>query len=204
MSSQDFEILLRYGYWGILLALYIEHVMPPLPSNVVLPIAGYMVGQGEMNYWAVLLAASAGGMLGSLTLYTLGYRMGEKPIRRYAAWFKLSEERIERALAFSRRHGNNSVFALHTVPISPIRVIVSIMAGVNKLSMLRFVIAAWVGTTLWISLTLYITAFASKRWGYLIKEALEQQEWLIWGSLIAGVLFSILAIYRLRGAPSEG
>jgi membrane protein DedA with SNARE-associated domain len=203
MSAQDFEVLLRYGYLGILLALYIEHVMPPLPSNVVLPIAGYMIGQGEMNYWVVLLAASAGGMLGSLTLYALGYKMGEKPIRRYAGWFKLPEERIERAFAFSRRHGNNSVFALHAVPISPIRVIVSIMAGVNKLSMLRFVAASWIGTVIWISLTLYVTAFASERWGYLIEDALEQQEWLIWGSLIAGVIFSLLAIYRLKGTPSE-
>lgn len=199
----DFELLLKFGYLGVLIALYIEHVMPPLPTNAVLPVAGYMVGRGEMNFWGVLLAAVAGGVLGSLTLYVLGRWMGEKPIRKYAGWLKISDRRLEQTFDLARHYGNMSVFALHAVPISPIRVVVSVMAGVNRLSSILFTVAAWCGTFIWISITLYITAYASEKWGHLIEEALEQQFFIILGTLVFGAIFLVWLIHQFKDAPSE-
>lgn len=203
MSVQDFEFLLTLGYLGIFLALYIEHVMPPLPTHLLLPVAGYMVGRGEMNFWGVWLAACAGGAMGSLTLYGLGYWMGERPIRRYAGWLKIPEHRIKRGFALSRQYGSLSVFAMHAMPISPIRVVVSIVAGVNRLSILRFSLATWIGNLIWIGITLYLSAFASEKWGYVVDDLLEQQVWVIIGSAVLAVLFSVWLIFQFRSAPSE-
>lgn len=204
MTAQDFEFLLTLGYLGVFLALYIEHVMPPLPTNLLLPVAGYMVGRGELDFVGVWLAACAGGVMGSLTLYGLGYSMGERPLWRYAKWLKIPERRIQRGFALSREYGNSSVFAMHAMPISPIRVLVSIMAGVNRLSVLRFSLAASVGNLIWIGAILGVSTFASDKWGYLVEDMIKQQLWIVLAAVLLAVAFSVAFVFQFRSAPSEG
>lgn len=203
MSAQDFQVLLQFGYLGVLIALYIEHIAPPLPAHVVLPLAGILVGQGELSFWGVLISAVTGGVLGSFTLYLMGYKLGQRPIIRYASWARISEPRMERIIAVTRGYGNNYVFALHAIPISPVRVLVSMMAGVNRLSWLRFLVAAWVGTFFWIAITLYVTAFASEKWGYLLDEAMQYPELVLGVTLLAGASFTAWFVYRMRQATAH-
>lgn len=203
MAAQDFEFLLTLGYLGVFLALYIEHVMPPLPTNLLLPVAGYMVGRGELDFMGVWLAACAGGLMGSLTLYGLGYWMGERPLWRYARWLKIPERRIQRGFVLSQEYGNSSVFAMHAMPISPIRVMVSIMAGVNRLSVLRFLLASGIGNLIWIGAILGVTAFAGDQWGDMLDDLLKQQWWIIGISALLAVAFSVAVVLQFRSAPSE-
>ncbi|MBZ0307864.1 MAG: DedA family protein [Anaerolineae bacterium] len=203
MAAQDFEFLLTLGYLGVFLALYIEHVMPPLPTNLLLPVAGYMVGRGELDFMGVWLAACAGGLMGSLTLYGLGYWMGERPLWRYARWLKIPERRIQRGFVLSQEYGNSSVFAMHAMPISPIRVMVSIMAGVNRLSILRFLLASGIGNLIWIGAILGVTAFAGDQWGDMLDDLLKQQWWIIGISALLAVAFSVAVVLQFRSAPSE-
>ncbi len=139
------------GYAGLVWLMFLENVVPPIPSELVMPLAGYLVSQDRFNVVGAVLAGSAGSMLGALLFYGVGRWLGEERLcgfaEKHGRWLTLSPQDIRRTSAWFERHGSWGVFLGRLVP--GIRSLISIPAGVHAMPLPRFLLATAAGTLLW-------------------------------------------------------
>jgi membrane protein DedA with SNARE-associated domain len=139
------------GAWGVFALMVLEVVFPPVPSEIILPLAGFTVAQDKMSFVAALVAATAGSMVGALIFYGLGAWLGEERLRRlivrYGKYVLLTERDFDRADGWFHRHGLATVFVCRFVP--GIRSLISLPAGIARLPFLPFLGLTLVGTTIW-------------------------------------------------------
>ena len=91
------NVMGSFGYVGLALLLVLENLFPPIPSEVVLPLAGFFVGSGNVTFWGALLASTVGATVGAIVLYGLGRWGGWALVVRYGRWLRVSEEALNRA-----------------------------------------------------------------------------------------------------------
>jgi membrane protein DedA with SNARE-associated domain len=136
------------GALGVGLAILAETVIPPIPSEVVLPVAGYLTQTGRMSLPAVFLSATAGSVLGAVLLAQVGRWLGPDRSRRWLARLPLVESRdVERTFAWFERHGCAAVLLGRLVPV--VRSFVSVPAGVVRMPWPQFLAYTLVGSALW-------------------------------------------------------
>lgn len=180
----------RLGYGGIAVLIAIESVFPPIPSELILPLAGYLAGQGRMWLPAAILAATVGSVAGALALYGLGAWWGEARVRgfvrRYGHYLLISEQDLNRAIDWFNDHGGRSVLIGRLAPV--VRSLVSIPAGIERMPIARFVLFTALGSGLWNSVLIGFGWWLGDRW-----ELVEQ--YLTWVQ-IAVVAVIALAIGR--------
>lgn len=142
------------GYVGIALAMLLENVFPPLPSEAILPAAGMAARRGEMTLVGVILAASCGSLAGALLWYYIGRWIGTERLIRWAdrkgKYIGFSRKDIERADAWFERRGGAAVFFGRMIP--GIRTLVSVPAGIAGMRLLPFLAYSAAGTVLWSTL----------------------------------------------------
>lgn len=147
MDDWIFQVITTLGYLGLALLLVAENLFPPIPSEVVLPLAGFVVGRGDLGFWQALLASTTGSVVGALILYALGRYGGRGLVLRYGSWLRVSAKELERAEGWFRRYGDWVVLFARVVPLA--RSIVSISAGTMQMPLLRFTVLAAVGSGVW-------------------------------------------------------
>lgn len=147
MSDWIFQVISTLGYLGLALLLVAENLFPPIPSEVVLPLAGFVVGRGDLGFWQALLASTVGSVAGALILYALGRYGGRGLILRYGSWLRVSAKELERAEGWFRHYGDWVVLGARVVPFA--RSVVSIPAGTMKMPLLRFTVLTTVGSGVW-------------------------------------------------------
>lgn len=136
------------GAAGVGLLLFVETVFPPIPSEAILPLAGFLAGAGRMDLWLVLVLATAGSTLGALVLYALGARLGFDRTVRWLGRLPLVDERDFRTAAdWFSRHGRTSVFLGRLVPI--VRSLISLPAGADRMPLGVFTLLTVLGSGLW-------------------------------------------------------
>ncbi len=142
------------GYLTIALLMFLENLFPPIPSELIMPLAGYAAHQGDMNLALVVLAGSAGSLAGALFWYGIGVWFGCERLRRFAArhgrWLTLSPEDVDRVDAWFDRHGAKVVFFGRLVPA--VRTLISVPAGLSGMRFGKFIAYTGAGTVLWTSL----------------------------------------------------
>ena len=140
-------VMSSWGYVGLALLLVLENLFPPIPSEVVLPLAGFFVGRGVFSFWGALLAATAGATSGALVLYGLGRSGGRALVLRYGKWLHVTAEDLNRAEGWFRRYGDWVVLGARVVPFA--RSVVSIPAGTSRMPLLPFTILTTIGSAVW-------------------------------------------------------
>lgn len=146
------------GAPGAGVAVALENVFPPVPSEVVLPLAGFAAGQGKISLFAAILWTTAGSVVGALVLYGLGRWLGIERMRRLAARVPLLDESdVDRADEWFDRHGNKAVFIGRMVPV--VRSLISIPAGVSGMPVGRFALYTAAGSLVWNS-ALVVSGYA--------------------------------------------
>nr|WP_242041850.1 DedA family protein [Alkalinema sp. FACHB-956] len=145
------------GYGGIALLMFLENLFPPIPSELIMPLAGFTAHEGRLNFQYVVLAGVLGTMVGTLPWYYAGKILGEPRLRvladRYGKWLGMSGEDIDRANHWFYRHGNVTVLLCRLVP--GVRTVISLPAGISEMPIGSFMLYSTVGTTLWVSLLTY-------------------------------------------------
>jgi membrane protein DedA with SNARE-associated domain len=140
------------GYWGVGFLMFAENLFPPIPSELIMPLAGFTVAQGKMNFWLAVLAGTIGTMLGTYAWYYLGrlvnYERLGSWIDRYGKWMGISVKEIDRVNDWFNKHGRSAVFFGRMVP--GIRTLISLPAGMNQMSAFTFTIYSTLGTSIWI------------------------------------------------------
>jgi membrane protein DedA with SNARE-associated domain len=139
------------GYPGIALLMFIENIFPPFPSELIMPLAGFAAAQGDLSFVGVVLAGSAGSLLGQLPYYLLGRWVGEEPLirwaDRYGKFFTLSGEDIRWADRWFHRYGAQAVFFGRLVP--GLRSLIPLPAGLSRMPVVWFLLYSLFGTVVW-------------------------------------------------------
>ena len=156
MSGWIIGFIEQYGYLGVAALMMLENVFPPIPSELIMPFAGYVGARGTLNPWGVLIAGVAGSIAGTLPWYWLGRRVGrERVLRlvaRYGRWLTVSTDDLLRAEHWFQRWGAHSVLLGRLVPA--VRSVISLPAGIEAMPMRTFLFWSTLGTTMWTALLL--------------------------------------------------
>jgi len=145
------------GYWGIGLLMFLENLFPPIPSELIMPLAGFTIAQGNMQFAPVVVAGVLGTVLGALPWYYAGKILGEQRLKsladRYGRWLTISSKDITRATSWFDKHGGKAVFFCRLVP--GVRTLISLPAGISRMPLIPFLLLSTLGTLLWVSLLTY-------------------------------------------------
>lgn len=148
------SVMTTMGYLGVGLLMFLENLFPPIPSELIMPLAGFTVAKGEMDFMLVVFAGVAGTMLGALPWYYGGKLLGEDRLRkladRYGKWIAMSGKDIDKANLWFSNHGGKAVFLCRLVP--GVRTIISLPAGISDMPLLPFLLYSTLGTTVWVLL----------------------------------------------------
>lgn len=139
------------GYLAVAVLMFLENVFPPIPSEVIMPVAGYAASRGELSLPLAILSGSAGSLAGAWLWYGIGYRLGTDRLRswagRHGRWLTLSPRDVDRADAWFDEHGGKAVLFGRMIPA--VRTLISVPAGISEMPALPFLLYSSVGTLLW-------------------------------------------------------
>ena len=151
------SVIARLGYLGVATLTFLENLFPPIPSELVIPLAGFVAAQGDLRLDLVIVMGSVGSLAGALVWYAVGKRVGEQRLRklvaRHGRWLTLSPEDVDRAQQWFRRHGAVAVFVGRLVP--GVRTFVSLPAGFSSMPLGRFMLYSALGTAIWTAALAY-------------------------------------------------
>lgn len=178
------------GYLGIVLLMFLENIFPPIPSELIMPLAGFTAARGDLTFVGVVLAGTVGSVLGALPLYWLGRWVGEERLIKWAdkhgKWLTLSGDDIRKADDWFDKHGRKTVFFLRLVP--GVRSLISLPAGMSEMSVRLFLLFTALGTALWSALLTYL--------GYLLGDNYKEVEHYM--KPVSYAVLGVLAIVVVR------
>ena len=190
----------RSGYWGIALLMLLENLFPPIPSELIMPLAGFTASRGELSLALVVIAGTVGSVLGALFWYAVGRWLGAARIKRFAArhgrWLTLSPGDVDEAGAWFDRHGAKAVFFGRLIPA--VRTLISVPAGVSGMPMATFLAYSTLGSALWTALLAaagYMLAGQYQRFAGIVDPASN----LVVGALLVWYLYRVVTF---RPEPS--
>jgi len=187
----------RTGYLGIFALMTMESATLPVPSEIVLPLAGYLVYQGTLEFWTAVTAASLGSLLGTMIDYELGFHLGRPGILRYGRWVRLSEHHLARSETWFTRYGNPAVLLARFVPL--LRTIIAFPAGISKMNVRKFLAFSTLGIVAWDIILIYLGEVAGQN-STLIINSLESAFVPI---EIAAITILLLGLYAFLRKQSE-
>lgn len=155
-------VIQSFGYPGLAFLMLAENLFPPIPSEVILPLTGFLVEQGGLAFLPALLVATVGSLAGALVLYALGRWGGRGLILRYGGVLRLKEADLDRADAWFDRYGGLVVLFGRMVP--GVRSLVSIPAGLSEMPLGRFVFLTTLGSGVWNALLIGVGWLLGENW----------------------------------------
>lgn len=182
------------GAVGVALLVALESIIPPIPSEIVLAMAGYLAAEGRFNVALIVLAATAGSLLGALVLYWLGAALGEERLKRWLDHIPLVDrEDLEKADRWFERHGRWAVLIGRVVPV--VRSLVSVPAGANRMPLGEFVLLTTIGSGVWNGLLVGLGFALGSRW----QEVGRYSDWFNYAIFaIFAVMIASWAVKKVR------
>ena len=175
------------GYPGIFALMAMESSIIPLPSELVMPPAGYLAHQGQMNIWIAILIGTLGSLVGSYANYFAARWLGRPLVLKYGKYVWITEETFAKVEKFFLNHGEISIFIGRLLPV--IRHLISIPAGIAEMNHLRFSFYTLVGAGMWCTILTWIGYFIGKEQALIMKYSHQ--------AVIGVILFSavLIAVY---------
>jgi membrane protein DedA with SNARE-associated domain len=182
------NVIEAFGYPGVAILIALESVILPIPSEVILPLVGFMAGQGRFQLAAVIVAATIGSVVGALILYALGARLGEARVRslvvRYGRFVGVSGRDLDRSEDWFDHHGAAAILVGRLVPV--IRSFVSVPAGLRRMPVLRFTIYTTIGSAIWNGVLIFLGWILGDRWQQ-VGQYSSYFEYAVIAALVIGV-----------------
>jgi membrane protein DedA with SNARE-associated domain len=197
------------GYAGVMVAMAIESAMVPLPSELILPYAGFLVSDTSQveplthqpwSFWVVVIIATIGNTLGSLVAYAIGAYGGRPFLERYGRYLLIRPHEIELADRFFDRYGNATVFVGRLLPI--VRTFISFPAGVTRMPLVPFIAFSTAGALPWSILLVYAGTVLGAHW-VDIRHALQPFDLAIAVLVVVGVVGFIWWRLGMPGRPGR-
>ncbi len=185
------ETITSGGALGVAILMFVENLFPPIPSELIMPLAGFEAASGRLSFWAIVIAGTLGSMAGAVLWYAAGRVFGLARfmwlIDRYGFWLTISRDEADRALAWFARWGMMAVFVGRLVP--GVRTLISVPAGLAAMPLPAFLAVTALGSFLWVM----ILALA----GYLLEANYESVAHLI-DPVTTIILVGLVATYLWR------
>jgi len=181
-------IISAFGYLGITALMAIESACVPVPSEVIMPFAGYLTTTGRFSILLVIICGAIGNLIGSIIAYAVGFYGGRPFIKRFGKYVFIREEELNKAEKFFQKHGNLSVFFSRVLPI--IRTFISLPAGMAKMPFGKFSFYTLIGSLFWSTALSFLGVFLGKNWQN-IEGYFRKFDWLIGILLIFGIIYFI-------------
>ncbi|BBC23024.1 DedA family protein [Pseudanabaena sp. ABRG5-3] len=192
------------GYLGIGLLMFLENLFPPIPSELIMPLAGYTatLPNSQIQVLPAIAVGVIGTIVGAIPWYYAGLLLGQQRLQllaeRYGKWIGISSEDIGKSVRWFKKHGAKAVFLGRLVP--GIRTLISIPAGISKMSIIPFFFYSTIGTIGWVSLLTYAGYFLGKNYALVEKYIDVISKIVVVGLLVAITSFIGYRLYK-RSRP---
>jgi membrane protein DedA with SNARE-associated domain len=184
------------GYAGVAGLMAIESACIPLPSELIMPFAGFLASQGRFSLWALGIVGALGCVIGSIPAYFLGLYGGRPLIEKYGKWVLLSHHDLDLADRLFQRHGEPVVFFARLLPV--VRTFIAFPAGVSKMNLRRFVIYTFAGSLPWCLGLAYLGMKLGQHWETLGKY-FHRFDAVIGALIVLGIILYVWRHLRQRG-----
>jgi len=192
------RLISAIGEWGVGLFTLLETVFPPIPSEVILPLAGFIAQRGDMNIVLVIVLSTAGAWLGALVLYSLGAALGEeRAIRLLSKLPLVDREDFEKASSWFSRHGRPAVFFGRLIP--GVRSVISLPAGAQRMPLLTFSAFTIAGSAVWNSLLVLLGAALGTQYELLDRYS-SYLDYAVYAAIAGVVVWLVVRRVRRRRA----
>jgi len=182
------------GYLGIFLLMTLESMVAPVPSELVMPFAGFLIFTGQFGWVPVLVASTLGSIAGSLLSYGMGM-LGKPVVLRYGRYLLLNVHHLEWTEQFFLRHGGKTIFISRFIPV--VRHLISIPAGLARMPLFPFILYTAVGATMWNMFLTYLGFRLKQNW-QLIQKYTHILDYFVVAALIGATLYLVWKIKRAR------
>jgi membrane protein DedA with SNARE-associated domain len=165
------QIYEAVGYLGVALWVAIESVIIPIPSELVLPFAGFLVGEGAAieplsgrpwDFWLTVIAGTLGATAGALIAYAIGWWGGRPILERWGRYLGVTADDLDKAEAFFAKHGEAASFFGRMIPV--IRSLVSFAAGIAHMNLVKFTVFSFLGSLPWTALLVFVGMQLGANW----------------------------------------
>ena len=160
-------IIDKVGYAGVCFLMVLESMIFPVPSEAVMPFAGFLWQAGRFSFWPVLIWSLVGALIGSLISYFVGFYGGRPFVARFGKYFLLNEHHLEMTENFFNKHGEVSVFLCRLIPV--VRHFISIPAGAGRMKLWKFIFYTLIGAALWHTILIFTGYYLGQNWELIQK-----------------------------------
>ena len=190
------DVVRLFGYPGVLLLITLESTLVPIPSEIVMPFAGYMASQGEFSLPVILVINSVGALVGSSVCYWIGVKGGKPFLVKYGKFFLLRQHDIAKTEAFFARHGKKTILIGRFLPV--IRHVISIPAGIARMPVRDFLLQTFLGSTVWGGTLIMLGYVVGANWEAFSKSLAHVDHLIALILVLAVVAFGIRFVVRRR------
>ena len=175
------------GYAGVGLLMAIENIVLPIPSELIMPLAGFLAARGRMTLWGVILVGTAGSVVGALPVYCAARLLGRERVRawiaRHGRWLLLGRDALDRPHRWFEQHGAAAVGFGQLVP--GVRGLISLPAGFARMNVVAFAFWNFVGTIVWCAVLAWLGALLGRHYA-VVHRYVGSVGWVLLGVLIVG------------------
>ena len=188
LASWVQDVIEQLGYLGVALLVVLENVFPPIPSEIVLPFAGFVAQQGSDSVVLMILAATVGSVIGALIMYWIAAIIGDERLhaftRRFGKWVQIREADLTRAEEWFDRHAMSAVLVGRCVPL--IRSVVSIPAGFRRMKLIPYIAYTFLGSLVWNIALVGAGAVLGENWER-VEPVVATFQWIVIVVILAGI-----------------
>ena len=162
VSNFAINIIGSLGYWGVFIGMTLESACIPLPSEVIMPFAGFAVSEGKMTLLGITIVGTLGNLLGGLIAYFVGLKGGRPFLEKYGKYLLISHSKLDLADAWFEKYGHEAVLISRMLPA--IRTFISLPAGIARMDLKKFTIYTFLGSLPWTFALAYIGVQLGPHW----------------------------------------
>lgn len=192
------DVLTSLGHWGIMLGLMIEVI----PSEIVLSFAGYLVQQGELDYWMAVMFGTIGGVIAQVFVYWIGLYGGRPFLEKYGKYILINKRHLDVSEKWFNRYGSGVIFTARFIPV--VRHAISVPAGLARVPLIRFTLLTTMAVIPWSMFFIYLGMTLGENWKDIDKVAAQYMDEFIWGAIGLTALYGLyLVLKQVKGASSR-
>ncbi len=189
------------GYPGLVFMMALESMIAPVPSEIVMPFAGFLVVQGKMSIAGGILASSLGTIVGSLIGYYMGKWGGYPVVIRFGRFLLLDRHHLDFTVRWFEKRGDLTILVCRFIPV--VRHLISIPAGVGNMNLLKFSIFTLIGGTIWNTILLLAGIWLKEHWGVIHEYSSQIDKVVVVVLAVGGAWWVWKQLQRRRAAPAE-
>lgn len=190
------------GYPAVFFLMMVESALIPVPSEITMPFAGFMVGLGKLDFWLVVLIGGIGNLVGSLAAYALGYwgqeRFVRQLVKKYGKYLLITYDEVETAERWFRERGELIAFSSRLLPV--VRTFISLPAGFSQMNVIKFSVYSLAGALIWSAILAYLGVLLGENWN-ILEVYFRKFDILIIASIITlGILYVWYKLKKIKKA----